>query len=123
LTTIHEIVFIVIKVTGKTSMSSNLQDALLGRELVRLNAAPASKEAAITEACQLLAAAGCVAPGFAASMLRREAVANTFLGHGVAIPHGLLEDKDMVRHFAGAGRPGMEPRTNRAAYRRHCRAR
>ena len=78
-------------------MSSNLQDALLGRELVRLNAAPASKEAAITEACQLLAAAGCVAPGFAASMLRREAVANTFLGHGVAIPHGLLEDKDMVR--------------------------
>jgi phosphocarrier protein FPr len=78
-------------------MSSNLPDALLGRELVRLNAAPANKEAAITEACQLLVAAGCVAPDFAASMLRREAVANTYLGHGVAIPHGLVEDKDMVR--------------------------
>ena len=78
-------------------MSSTVQDALLGRELVRLNAAPASKEAAIGEACQLLIAAGCVPPEFAASMLRREAVANTYLGHGVAIPHGMGEDKDLVR--------------------------
>jgi phosphocarrier protein FPr len=69
----------------------------LGRELVRLEAAPASKEAAIREACQLLVAAGCVEPGFAESMLKREAVANTFLGHGVAIPHGMVEDKGLVR--------------------------
>ncbi len=78
-------------------MSLAIEDALLGRELVRLNAAPASKDAAISEACQLLIAAGCVAPDFAASMLRREAVANTYLGHGVAIPHGMGEDKGMVR--------------------------
>jgi multiphosphoryl transfer protein len=78
-------------------MSLAMEDALLGRELVRLNATPASKEAAIGEACQLLIASGCVAPDFAASMLRREAVANTYLGHGVAIPHGMGEDKGMVR--------------------------
>ncbi len=72
-------------------------DNLLGREFVRLNAAPASKEDAIAQACQLLVAAGCVAADFGNSMLRREAVANTFLGHGVAIPHGLGEDKGLIR--------------------------
>lgn len=72
------------------------QDQLLGREFVRLGAAPSGKEAAIAQACQLLVAAGCVAPKFIDSMLRREAVANTFLGHGVAIPHGMVEDKGLV---------------------------
>ncbi len=72
-------------------------DNLLGREFVRLGAAPASKAAAIAEACQLLVAAGCVTPDFSESMMRREAVANTFLGHGVAIPHGLGEDKGLIR--------------------------
>jgi phosphocarrier protein FPr len=47
---------------------------------------------------QLLVAAGCVAAGYEDSMVRREAVANTFLGAGVAIPHGLGEDKGLVRH-------------------------
>ncbi len=78
-------------------MSIILNDALLGSELVRIGAAPASKQAAIAEACQLLVAAGCVEAGFAASMIKREAVANTYLGAGVAIPHGLVEDKGMVR--------------------------
>jgi len=72
-------------------------DVLIVRDLVRLNAAPPSKEAAIREACQLLVAAGHVDPGFADSMIKREAVANTYLGAGVAIPHGLGEDKGMVR--------------------------
>ncbi|WP_298283459.1 phosphoenolpyruvate--protein phosphotransferase [Acidocella sp.] len=78
-------------------MSTMPSDHLLGLELVRLHAAPASKAEAIAQACQLLVAAGCVAPDFAASMQRREAVANTFLGHGVAIPHGLGEDKGLIR--------------------------
>ena len=29
--------------------------------------------------------------------MRREAAADTFLGHGVAIPHGMIEDRAMVR--------------------------
>ncbi|WP_428309503.1 phosphoenolpyruvate--protein phosphotransferase [Hydrocarboniphaga sp.] len=71
--------------------------ALLPRELVRLGAHPASKEATIREAAQLLVAAGCIEPGYEASMLKREAVANTFLGHGVVIPHGLGEDRHLVK--------------------------
>ncbi|GJE25518.1 phosphoenolpyruvate--protein phosphotransferase [Methylobacterium organophilum] len=67
------------------------------RLLVRLGAAPAGKEAAIREAAQLLVAAGCIDPAYEASMLRREAVANTYLGHGVVIPHGMVDDRHQVR--------------------------
>lgn len=67
-------------------------------ELVRIAAHAADKEDAIRQVGQLLIAAGCVAPGYEDSMVRREAVANTYLGAGVAIPHGLGEDKGLVRH-------------------------
>jgi multiphosphoryl transfer protein len=67
------------------------------RILVRIGAAPASKEAAIREAAQLLTAAGCIDGGYGASMLRREEVANTYLGHGVVIPHGMVDDRHLVR--------------------------
>lgn len=67
------------------------------RELIQLRAQARDKADAIAQAAQMLTAAGCVGPGFAASMLNREALANTFLGHGVAIPHGLGEDKHLVR--------------------------
>ncbi len=66
-------------------------------DLVRIDASAASKVDAIRQVGQLLVAAGCVAPGYEESMVRREAVANTFLGAGVAIPHGLGEDKALVR--------------------------
>lgn len=71
-------------------------DALLPRDLVRIAAHPVSKEAAIREVGQLLIAGGCVAAGYDASMARREAVANTYLGAGVAIPHGMVEDRGLV---------------------------
>ena len=67
------------------------------RILVRLAAAPATKEAAIREAAQLLTASGCIDGAYGESMLRREAVANTYLGHGVVIPHGMVEDRHLVR--------------------------
>lgn len=67
------------------------------RELIRLGAAPADKDEAIRQAVQLLVAAGCVDPAYEESVRRREEVANTYLGHGVAIPHGLGEDRNLVR--------------------------
>jgi phosphocarrier protein FPr len=66
-------------------------------DLVRIDAHATDKEDAIRQAGQLLVAAGCVGPGYEESMIRREAVANTYLGSGVAIPHGLGEDKGLVR--------------------------
>jgi phosphoenolpyruvate-protein phosphotransferase len=69
----------------------------IARELVQLHAQARDKAHAIAQAAQMLVAAGCVAPGYEASMRRREELANTFLGHGVAIPHGLGEDRHLVR--------------------------
>ncbi|MEG3083020.1 phosphoenolpyruvate--protein phosphotransferase [Sphingomonas sp. PB2P12] len=66
-------------------------------ELVRLGAAPADKAAAIAEVGAMLVAAGCVGASFADSMARREAVSNTYLGAGLAIPHGMGEDKGLIR--------------------------
>ena len=70
---------------------------LLSPGLVRLDARPATKEAAIREACQMLIASGYIEPAYAESMLRREGVANTYLGAGVAIPHGMIEDRALIR--------------------------
>lgn len=67
------------------------------RLLIRTGANPSGKEAAIREAAQLLVAAGCIDPAYLDSMMRREEVANTFLGHGVVIPHGMVDDRHMVR--------------------------
>ena len=64
--------------------------------LIRIAAKAASKEDAIRQAGQMLVAAGCVAPAYVESMLAREGVANTFLGSGVAIPHGMGADKGLV---------------------------
>ncbi|MDQ1155505.1 phosphoenolpyruvate--protein phosphotransferase [Brevundimonas sp. SORGH_AS_0993] len=77
-------------------MTSTSVGNLLSRQLVRLKVVAADKGDAIAQAGALLAAAGCVAPAYAESMVRREAAANTFLGHGVAIPHGLAEDRHLV---------------------------
>lgn len=64
---------------------------------VRLGATPENREEAIRQAAALLAENGCVPLDYAESMLRREQTADTFLGAGVAIPHGTLEDKGLVR--------------------------
>ena len=64
---------------------------------VRLGEAPADKEEAIRLVASLLADAGHVDPAYAESMLGREKVANTYLGEGIAIPHGLLKDRDLIQ--------------------------
>ncbi|KZE85895.1 phosphoenolpyruvate--protein phosphotransferase [Chromobacterium subtsugae] len=73
-----------------------MSDALLNPQLIRLGCRPADKDAAIREAGALLEAAGCIAPDYIDSLLRREAVANTYLGNGIAIPHGMAEDRAQV---------------------------
>ena len=82
-------------------------NALRHEDLIRINARASDKEAAILQAGQILVAAGCVAPGYEQSMVRREAVANTYLGSGVAIPHGLGEDKGLVLREGIEWNPGQ----------------
>jgi phosphocarrier protein FPr len=65
---------------------------------VRIQAPVATKEEAIRLAGKLMLEAGYIAAPYVESFLRREAVSNTFLGAGVAIPHGMIEDRHHVLH-------------------------
>jgi phosphocarrier protein FPr len=69
---------------------------ILSPDRIRLGAAPANKESAIRQAAQLLVETGAIQPGYADSMLRREGEADTFLGNGIAIPHGQRADRGMI---------------------------
>ncbi|MFT0735396.1 phosphoenolpyruvate--protein phosphotransferase [Ralstonia wenshanensis] len=73
-----------------------MASALICAERIRLQQRATDKESAIRAAGQLLADAGCIDPAYIDSLLRRETVANTFLGHGVAIPHGMGEDRHLI---------------------------
>ena len=56
-----------------------------------------SKDDAILRAGHMLEASGYVDPGYAESMLERERIASTYMGMGLAIPHGTSETKALVR--------------------------
>jgi phosphocarrier protein FPr len=63
---------------------------------VRLRVRARDKADAIRAAGALLVERGYIDPGYIASMLGREAQAKTFLGSGVAIPHGLGKDRALI---------------------------
>jgi multiphosphoryl transfer protein len=65
-------------------------------DYIRLGALTRSKEEAIRTAGLVLADAGNIAPAYVESMLGRERQANTYLGHGIAIPHGMAQDRDLI---------------------------
>ncbi|HVN55230.1 MAG TPA: phosphoenolpyruvate--protein phosphotransferase [Anaerolineaceae bacterium] len=63
---------------------------------VLLNSKAASKADAIQAAANLLVSSQYIKPAYTNSMLAREKVADTFLGNGIAIPHGLPKDRDLI---------------------------
>ena len=64
---------------------------------IRLGVCVRDKTDAIRAAGTLLVERGYIDPGYVASMVERETQANTFLGSGVAIPHGLSKDRALIR--------------------------
>ena len=64
---------------------------------VQLGAAPQTRDDAVRAAGSLLIEAGFAADGFTDSLLKREQTATTFLGQGVAIPHGMIDEKHLVK--------------------------
>ncbi len=69
----------------------------LGTDTIRLRSRAHDKAEAIRQAGDLLVGSGNIEPGYVASMMAREKVANTFLGNGIAIPHGLPKDRGLIR--------------------------
>ncbi len=64
---------------------------------ILLQARAEDKHGAIRQAGQLLVDSGCIEAGYISSMLSREKVANTYLGNGIAIPHGMPADRDLIK--------------------------
>ncbi|EWY36986.1 PTS fructose transporter subunit IIA [Skermanella stibiiresistens SB22] len=70
----------------------------LGPENVRIAANARDKADAIRQAGGILVEGGYIQPGYVESMMRRETVTATYLGNGIAIPHGLPQDRELILH-------------------------
>ena len=66
--------------------------AILSMERIRLQASAVNKLDAIRQAGALLVNNGCAKPAYIEGMLKRESTMSTYLGNGVAIPHGMHEN-------------------------------
>ncbi|GAT74903.1 mannitol/fructose-specific phosphotransferase system, IIA domain [Microbacterium sp. HM58-2] len=63
---------------------------------VRIHSGGASQEAALQEAADILVSAGAVTPAYVDAMRQREETVSTYMGNGLAIPHGTNETKDAI---------------------------
>ncbi|MCL9660874.1 PTS mannitol transporter subunit IICBA [Paenibacillus hunanensis] len=77
--------------------SATTGTGVLRKENIVLGLASEPKEEAIRRAGELLAASGYVKPDYVAAMHEREKVATTYIGNGVAIPHGVGEAKKQIQ--------------------------
>lgn len=69
---------------------------LLYRENVQVNENAKTKEEVIRQAGQLLVDKGYVNPSYVDAMIKREETCSTFMGNGLALPHGVEEAKKEV---------------------------
>jgi mannitol PTS system EIIA component len=72
------------------------QTVLTPKEIM-LNATAADKREAIQLAGKLLVEAGHVTEEYIEKMMEREELLTTYIGNGVAIPHGTNESKSSIR--------------------------
>ena len=70
--------------------------SILSKERIQLNAVATDRTDAIRKAGDLLVKSGCVLPEYVEGMLKRETTMSTYLGSGVAIPHGVYENKGHI---------------------------
>src|SRR5262245_51721891 len=70
--------------------------SILSKDRIQLNATATDRDDAIRKAGELLVNSGCVLPQYVEGMLKRETTMSTCLGGGVAIPHGMYENKEHV---------------------------
>ncbi|OBW93348.1 PTS system mannitol-specific transporter subunit IICBA [Gallibacterium salpingitidis] len=79
-----------------TTESATKETFALAANQVFLGLSAATKEEAIRFAGEQLVKGGFVQPSYVEAMLEREKLVSTYLGEGVAVPHGTIEAKDAV---------------------------
>lgn len=91
--------------TATASSDGEASDAagdqvILDRSSIVLGGRATDRDAAIDEAGKLLVETGKVDPSYLESMHEREASVSTFMGNGLAIPHGTNEAKSAIHSSA-----------------------
>jgi phosphocarrier protein FPr len=71
--------------------------AILSAQTVKVQGQARDKADAIRQAGALLVDGGCVDPAYVEGMLAREQTMSTYLGNGVAIPHGQNDNRADIR--------------------------
>jgi PTS system mannitol-specific IIA component len=85
----------------ETAMSPHSRlGALLDESSIRLDAAADDIDDAIRQAGAALIEGGAVHDGYIEAMLEREAAVSTYVGEGVAVPHGTFAAKGTVERNA-----------------------
>lgn len=74
-----------------------MSQAILSHEKIRLNANVQSKKEAIQLAGKLLLEESHITEDYIEKMLDREEIMTTYIGNGVAIPHGTNESKKWIK--------------------------
>ena len=69
---------------------------ILSKDRISLQTSAVDKADAIRKAGELLVTTCCVLPEYVEGMLTREQSMSTSLGNGVAIPHGIYENRDHI---------------------------
>lgn len=91
--------------THEEKVKENLQDSIettsdnlfkLGTNNIFLGCQASNKEEAIRFAGEQLVKGGYVEPEYVNAMMEREKLTPTYLGEGIAVPHGTIEAKDRV---------------------------
>lgn len=72
--------------------------SILARNRIKLGAHAKDKADAIRQCGALLVSSGCVTAEYVDGMLAREASMSTSLNVGVAIPHGMYDNRDHIKH-------------------------
>ena len=81
----------------KSKQEKQENKELLQRKNIIVKCDPLTKEDAIKKAGQLLADSGYVDQEYVAAMLEREKTFSTFMGNGLALPHGVEAAKKQVK--------------------------
>lgn len=82
------------------AVATATRTSVLAPSSVVLTGTATSRQGAIEEAGNLLVAAGAATTAYVAAMHEREASVSTFMGEGLAIPHGTNEAKGEIRRTA-----------------------
>ena len=85
---------------GGAAESADSMGGLLASESIVLDAPDRSRDEAITRAGELLVQAGAVDAAYVEAMHARETSVSTYMGNGLALPHGTNEAKPAIKRTA-----------------------